>query len=76
MPVLGGIEAARAIREQERATGGNIPILALTARALREERDHIRSAGFDGYIAKPFVIEELFAEIDKCLPARLRPDGA
>ena len=76
MPVLGGIEAARAIREHERATGGNIPILALTARALREERDHIRSAGFDGYIAKPFVIEELFAEIDKCLPARLRPDGA
>lgn len=73
---MGGIEAARAIREQERATGGNTPILALTARALREERDHIRSEGFGGYITKPFVIEELLGEIDKCLPTRLRPGGA
>jgi len=67
MPVMNGIDATRAIREREQETGGHLPIIALTARALREERDHIQSQGFDGFIAKPIEIGKLLDEITRCL---------
>jgi CheY-like chemotaxis protein len=67
MPVMDGIETARSIRKSERERGGHIPIIALTARALNEERDHIRQEGFDGYITKPFMIRELLNEMKRCL---------
>jgi len=71
MPVMSGIEATRTIREREKEVGGHIPIIAVTARALNEERDHIRRQGFDGYVAKPFVLTEMFDEIKRCTtPAR------
>ena len=71
MPGMDGIEATVAIRERERATGGHIPIIALTARALNEERTFIQSQGFDGYISKPFEIGEMFAEMKRCLEASM-----
>ena len=67
MPLMDGIEATQTIREREKATGGHVPIIALTARALKEERDHIRSRGFDGYVAKPFEFEELLDEMRRVL---------
>ena len=42
--------------------------LAVTARALREERESISKEGFDGYLAKPVEIEVLLAEMRRCLP--------
>jgi CheY-like chemotaxis protein len=59
MPVLDGIEAARRIREGERVTGGHVPIIALTARAMKEDRDICMRSGMDGYLSKPVRVEEL-----------------
>jgi len=64
---MDGIEATRSIRESERETGGHIPIIALTARALREETEYIQKQGFDGFITKPIVIEVLLGEMRRCL---------
>lgn len=71
MPGMNGIEATREIRAREQETGRHIPVIALTARALPEERDSILSNGFDGYIAKPVEIAALFSELRRCLPDKL-----
>jgi len=67
MPVMNGIEATRAIREKEKELGCHTPIIAVTGRALLEERNYIKSQGFDGYITKPFDVAELFGELRRCL---------
>jgi len=67
MPIMNGIEATQAIRARERESGRRQPIIAVTARALREEQYHIRRQGFDGYVTKPFEIGELFDEMRRCL---------
>lgn len=69
LPDMNGSEVARAIRERESGSGGHIPIIALTAHALREEREEIIGQDFDGYVAKPLVTDSLFSEIRRCLPA-------
>ncbi len=67
MPIMSGIEATQSIREREKERGGHLPIIAVTARALREEQDAIQVKGFDGYITKPIVIVELVREMERCL---------
>jgi CheY-like chemotaxis protein len=69
MPQMNGIEAARAIRDQERPLGRHIPIIALTAYALPEERQAILSQGMDGYVAKPLEVGDLHAEMWRCWQA-------
>ena len=64
MPEMSGLEAAAAIREAERRTGGHIPIVALTARAMTGDREQCLAAGMDAYVPKPLRAEELFAAID------------
>jgi CheY-like chemotaxis protein len=59
MPEMDGLEAARVIRERELASGTHTPILALTARALKEDRERCLSAGMDGYLSKPVRVAEL-----------------
>ncbi len=65
MPELGGMEATERIRERENATGQRIPVIAMTARAMQSDRDGCLQAGMDGYVAKPIVPEQLFAEIQR-----------
>jgi signal transduction histidine kinase/CheY-like chemotaxis protein len=67
MPEMGGAEATGLIRQRERAQGGHVPIIALTAHALAGDRERCLAAGADGYVAKPIVPEELFREIDSVL---------
>ena len=67
MPVMSGIEAVKAIRERERSGDHHIPIIAVTARALHEERNRIMSQGFDGYLTKPYEFGELLSELKRCL---------
>ncbi len=65
MPDLNGIEATEAVRANEKATGAHIPIIALTAYALREDRERCLRAGMDDYVSKPVRAEELLATIEK-----------
>lgn len=71
MPGMSGLEAAVAIRERERTTGGRVPIVAMTARALNADRDACLAAGMDGYIAKPVSPKVLAEAIARAMPAGL-----
>jgi len=59
MPVMDGLTATGHIRATEKGTGRHIPIIAMTARAMRGDREACIAAGMDGYIAKPINREEL-----------------
>jgi CheY-like chemotaxis protein len=63
MPEMGGFEATKKIRHREQATGGHIPIIAMTAHALKGDRERCLEAGMDGYVAKPIDPERLFEAI-------------
>ena len=72
MPDLDGLQATAAIRDLEANTGIHTPIIALTARAITDDRDHCRNAGMDEYITKPFRPRDLLATIERLVapPAR------
>jgi two-component system sensor histidine kinase/response regulator len=59
MPELNGFEATAEIRKKEKATGGHIPIIAMTANAMKGDREECLLAGMDAYVAKPVGIKEL-----------------
>ena len=66
MPGVDGLEAARRIR----AAGNGIPIIALTANAMKGDEEECLAAGMNGYVGKPFEMEALRAELRKCLLRR------
>jgi len=59
MPLMDGIEATKAIREAEALTQAHIPIVALTAHAMKGDRDRCIAAGMDGYLSKPIRAADL-----------------
>ena len=67
MPELDGLDATRTIRSRERQSGQHIPIVALTAHALKGDRERCLEAGMDGYVAKPLDRDELLAEMARVL---------
>ncbi|MHB8080135.1 MAG: ATP-binding protein [Candidatus Krumholzibacteriia bacterium] len=67
MPVLDGFGATRAIREREAAAGGHLPIVALTAQALKGDEARCRAAGMDAYVAKPVDPDTLWRTLDRLL---------
>jgi PAS domain S-box-containing protein len=64
MPVMNGYVATEKIRENERTGGGHIPIVAMTAHAMKGDREECLSHGMDGYISKPIDTEALWRELD------------
>jgi len=64
MPEMGGLEAARAIREQEGHGARRLPLVALTAHAMEGDRARCLEAGLDGYLAKPIDVDELIATVE------------
>jgi two-component system sensor histidine kinase/response regulator len=68
MPELDGFEATAQIRERERATGQHIPIIAMTAHAMKGDRERCLAAGMDAYIAKPVHVHELLTAIESLMP--------
>jgi CheY-like chemotaxis protein len=70
MPEMDGLETTAVIRERERSTNHHVPIIAMTAHALRGDEERCLSAGMDAYISKPIRTNELFATIEKVLGNR------
>jgi CheY-like chemotaxis protein len=64
MPVMDGWMATQAIRERERGTEEHVPILALTAHAMKHDQEQCLAAGMDGYLSKPFQPAELYAAVE------------
>ena len=67
MPVLDGLDATAEIRDRERGTGAHTPLIALTANAMKGDRERCLQSGLDAYIAKPLRPAELFRTIDEVL---------
>jgi CheY-like chemotaxis protein len=69
MPEMDGIEATRALRAREKESGGHIPVIALTAHAMKGDREECLEAGMTGYLSKPIQAEALYALLDGLAPA-------
>jgi two-component system sensor histidine kinase/response regulator len=70
MPVMDGFEAAAEIRRLEIRSRRHVPIVAMTANALNEDRDACLAAGMDDYVSKPVSLANLRAVIEKWLPPK------
>jgi signal transduction histidine kinase/CheY-like chemotaxis protein len=64
MPEMDGLEATAIIRKSEAGTGNHVPIIALTAHAMKGDREVCLTAGMDAYVSKPLDANELFALIE------------
>jgi two-component system, sensor histidine kinase and response regulator len=73
MPELDGLGATAAIRAGEAGTGAHVPIIAMTAHAMKGDEERCRAAGMDGYISKPIDPGKLLAAIDRCVAAAPAP---
>lgn len=70
MPRMDGFQATRAIRDQER--GERIPIIAMTAHAMKEDEKRCIAAGMDGYISKPIDFRECLEKVKELTGKRVR----
>ena len=67
MPTMDGLRATMEIRASEEHTGGHVPIIAMTAHTMAGDRERCLDAGMDGYVGKPFDLEELFTVLESHL---------
>ena len=73
MPELDGFQVIQAIRERERTAGGHLPVIALTARSRKEDRERCLAAGMDDFLAKPIQAADLWAAIDRVVGVPVPP---
>ena len=65
MPVMDGYEATQKIREMELNTGKRVPIVALTAYAMKGDKEKILAIGMDDYVSKPIDLNEFYGSLEK-----------
>jgi CheY-like chemotaxis protein len=70
MPEMDGFEATVTIRKKEKKTRSHIPIIAMTAHAMKGDRERCLDAGMDDYVAKPLKPEELMKTIERAMSKR------
>jgi PAS domain S-box-containing protein len=75
MPELDGFQVVETIRERERASGGHLPVIALTARSRKEDRERCLRAGMDECLIKPYSAADLCAALDRVLGIRGQESG-
>jgi len=73
MPGCDGFQVIEALRRREQATGGHLPVIALTARAMQSDRERCLQAGMNGYISKPVQPAHLAATVEKFLSPETAP---
>ena len=74
MPELDGFQVIRSIRQQERVTGAHLPVIALTARSRKEDRELCLTAGMDDYLAKPIQADDVWAALGRVMGGGV-PEG-
>ncbi len=75
MPEMDGFETTTAIREKEKTAGGHIPIIAMTAHAMKGDEERCLLAGMDSYVAKPIQAEKLFLAVETVCSQEPRESG-
>jgi signal transduction histidine kinase/ligand-binding sensor domain-containing protein/DNA-binding response OmpR family regulator len=75
MPVMDGLETTRAIREREEKTGEHLPIVAMTAHAMKGDRERCLSAGMDDYVSKPIQTAELLRTLRRAASKKAAADS-
>jgi signal transduction histidine kinase/CheY-like chemotaxis protein len=65
MPEMDGFETTARIRERERESGDHLPIVAMTAHAMKGDRERCLEAGMDDYLSKPIRADELYATVER-----------
>ncbi|MCZ7686457.1 MAG: ATP-binding protein [Sandaracinaceae bacterium] len=65
MPVMDGLRATAALRARERETGARVPVIAMTAYAMKGDRERMLAAGMDDYVAKPVRPAQLYAAVER-----------
>jgi signal transduction histidine kinase/DNA-binding response OmpR family regulator len=71
MPEMDGLEATVAIREKEKTRGNHLPVIALTAHAMKGDQERCLAAGMDGYLSKPIRPQELDEFLEKYVARRV-----
>jgi signal transduction histidine kinase/DNA-binding response OmpR family regulator len=75
MPGMNGFEATACIREKEKTTGNHVHIIAMTAHAMKGDRERCLEAGMDDYVSKPIDSQALYEAMSRASPHRSTADG-
>jgi CheY-like chemotaxis protein len=65
MPEMDGLEATARIRSSKDSMNSQVPIIAMTAHALKGDRENCLAAGMDGYVSKPIRQQQLYNELER-----------
>jgi len=76
MPEVDGFQVIKAIREREAHAGGHIPVIALTARSRKEDRERCLAAGIDAFLTKPLSASELWPTIERLVASNVEQASA